>query len=278
MARRNSSAGEFASTAAEAGGNLAGVGLGALFAGADGAVAGAVVGPSVALLLKQAVAQIGGWITGRQAERVSETIRVAATDLEQYLAEGAKIGEAFASGQSDAEDIAEGILQTVAFSYEQKKAIYLGHMLASIAVRPDISVADAHRLTRVVDQLSYRQLVWLADIGSATAVNPELLSTAALLIELHQERTVEGVADELKELSGTYGLIGNLGGPSEDERGPSPGASSGGDPSNRHLGLTVRGRKLFELLRLDSLPGTDRRAMADELFSTLKTVPPTLRS
>lgn len=269
--RRGRSASEMTSTAADAGGNLAGIGLGALFAGAEGAVAGAVVGPSVALLLKQAVAQVGGWITGRQEDRVSEAIRVAATDLEQYLAEGGEIREAFASGQSDAEDIAEGILQAVAFSYEQKKAVYLGHMLASIAIRPDISVADAHRLTRVVDQLTYRQLVWLADMGAATAVDPELLSTAALLIELHQERTVEGVADELKELSGTYGLIGNLGAPNEDD------LPTGGKPPGRYLALTVRGRKLFELLRLDSLPGTDRHTMADELLSTLKAIPPSLR-
>ncbi|HEY2141578.1 MAG TPA: hypothetical protein VGG98_05915 [Solirubrobacteraceae bacterium] len=130
--------------AADTSGNLASAGIGALFAGADGAVAGAVVGPSLAFVFKQAAAQVGGWVGGRQADRVGVAISVAAADLERHIADGGAIRPAFANvdgeERSEAEEIAEGVFQTVAFSYEQKKATYLGHLLASVAIRAEISV------------------------------------------------------------------------------------------------------------------------------------------
>lgn len=271
MSRRGA-AGEIASTAVEASGNLAGVGLGALFAGAEGAVAGAVVGPSFALVLKQAVAQVGAWISGRQEDRVSEAIRVAASDLEQHISEGGELRKVFASEQSAAEDIAEGVLQTVAFSYEQKKAVYLGHLLASVAVREDISVADAHRLTRLVGQLSYRQLTCLAAIGAGPTEVPSI--AAGVVIALNKKRRTEGAADELAELTDSYDLIGNRGSDDEGDTATSPGISPGGKTQTRYLALTLRGRNLFELLRLDSLPATDRREMVDELLGTIETLSP----
>ena len=261
MPQRDHSTRAFVSTAADTGGNLAGVGLGVLFAGPEGAVAGAMVGPSVALAIRQAVEQIGGWIGGRQADRVSETIRVAASDIEQHLSGGRKISAAFAdAGSKSAEEIAEGVLQTAAFSYEQRKATYLGHLLASVAVRDDISVADAHRLTRLVGSLSYRQLACLAGIGNGPTEVPSI--TAAVVMVMNKHEGADGVADEVNELTNTYKLFNATGTPAGQGR------------SSLHIGLTARGQKLFDLLRLDAVPEQDRREVVAEMFETIEELEP----
>lgn len=266
--RHDPSAGEIVSTVADTTGNLAGVLLAALF-GPDGAVAGVALGPSFALVFKHAVAQVGGWISGRQAERVSEAIRVAASDLEHYISEGVEISRAFASvdGQeaSAGEEIAEGVLQTVAFSYEQRKAPYLGHLLASLAVRLDISVADAHRLTQLVGRLSYRQLACLSAIGSGEAKIDTIHASVAIAFA-KQQRMSDGVAEEVEELSNAHDLIGYRDSRQEGNIATGSGITIGHRTLPRDLALTERGHFLFELLRLDTLPGDDRRAVVGELL------------
>jgi hypothetical protein len=268
MSERGHSAGELASTAADAGGNLAAVGLGALFAGADGAVAGAVVGPSFALALKQAAAQVGGWVGGRQVERVSETIKVAATDIEQHLSDGGQITGFFArvgDEGSDAEEIAEGILQAAAFAYEQRKTPYLGHLLASIAIRGDIHLADAHRLTGLVRDLSYRQLACLSAIGSGET-KIDTIQSGVMRSLAKRDRMSAGIAEEVEELSNTHDLIGSRDSTQEGDIATSSGITLGHRTLPRSLALTERGYFLFELLRLDTLPGDDRRAVVAELL------------
>jgi hypothetical protein len=271
MPKLPSRAGEIASTAADAGGNLASVGFGALFAGSEGAVAGAVVGPSVALVFKQAVAQIGSWVGGRQAERVSEAIRVAAFDIEQHVSEGGAIRSGFADAgdQSllDAEEIAEGVLQTVAFSYEQRKAPYLGHLLASLAVRPEITVADAHRLTRLVDLLSYRQLACLAAMGSGEA-QIDLIKANVAIAYSKQQAMSDGIAEETEELSNEYELLGFRDSTAEGLVATGSGIKLGHRSLPRDLALTERGYFLYAMTRLDLLPKEDRLAAIMELVGS----------
>jgi hypothetical protein len=268
MSRRSPSAGEIVSTAADTTGNLAGVVLAALF-GPDGAVVGLALGPSVSLVFKQAVAQVGGWVSGRQADRVSEAIRVAASDLERYIAEGGEIAGAFASVDGDersaADEIAEGVLQTVAFAYEQRKAPYLGHLLASLAVRPDISVADAHRLTRLVGELSYRQLACLSAIGSGEA-KIDTIQAGVMRSLAKRDRMSAGIAEEVEELSNTHDLLGSRDSTQAGDIATSSGITLGHRTLPRSLALTERGYFLFELLRLDTLPDDDRRAVVGELL------------
>jgi hypothetical protein len=262
------------STAADVGGNLASIGLGALFAGADGAVAGAFVGPTLATALRSATEQISGWIGGRQAERVSEAIRTAALDIQDYCAQGHSVREDFLGGGSGsvaAEEIAEGLLQTVAFSYEQRKAPYLGHLLASVAVRPDISVADAHHLISLVDRFSYRQLVTLAAIG-AGLVRRDALAAGTVLT---RRRMGRALAVELEELSSTYGLVGETGTDEED-------STFTGLIETRRLPLDLslldQGRFLFELMRLDTVPQAEQIEALRELLGIEDLDGPVLRA
>jgi hypothetical protein len=262
------SAGEMVSTAAEAGGNVAGAVLGALFVGPDGAVAGAAISPPVAWALKRAVVQIRGWVGGRQVERVSETIKVAATDIEKHLSDGGQITGFFANvgdEGSDAEEIAEGILQAAAFAYEQRKTPYLGHLLASIAIRGDIHLADAHRLTRLVGELSYRQLACLSAIGSGEA-KIDTIQAGVVRSLAKRDRMSAGIAEEVEELSNTHDLIGSRDSTQAGDIATSSGITLGHRTLPRNLALTERGYFLFELLRLDTLPGDDRLAVVGELL------------
>lgn len=260
--------GELVSVAADAGGNAAGIALGALVAGPDGALLAAAVSPPVAVALKRAVAQITGWVGGRQAERVSETIRVAVADIELHRSAGGTLVGGFATvaggERSDAEEIAEGILQTAAFAYEQKKAPYLGHLLASIAIRGDIHLADAHRLTRLVAALSYRQLACLAAIGIGEAKIDAIEASVAIALS-KKRRMSAGIADEVEELSNTYDLVGIRDSRAEGDIVISSGLNLRHRSLPRDVALTERGRFLFELLRLDALPADDRRAAINEL-------------
>jgi hypothetical protein len=266
MARDSSAAREVGSTLADVGGNLASVSLGALFAGPDGAVAGAMVGPPVALVLKQAAGQVGNWVGLRQENRVSEAIKVAAADIAEHRAVGGEFNAAFVSvdgsEREDAEDIAEGVLQAAAFSYEQRKAQYLGHLLAALAIRPDLSMADAHYMTRLVGRLSYRQLAILAVIGKHE-INAERMTG-------HKVRMEQAIADELEELGATYALVGSREANEDDEVSINVGLNqTRGLPME--LSLSHQGRLLFELLRLDAIPLHDQLGTLTELLGPATT-------
>lgn len=261
------SASEIVSAAAETGGNLASVVLAGLF-GPDGTVAGALLGPSFTLALKHAIGQISRWVGDRQVERVSETIRAAAADIEQYRAGGGEVVGMFASvgdERSDAEEVAEGILQTAAFAYEQRKAPYLGHLLASIAIRGDIHLADAHRLTRLVGELSYRQLACLAAIGSGEA-KIDTIQAGVAMAYTKQNQMSAGIAEEVEELSNEHDLIGNRDSTREGDIATDSGLTLGHRSLPRDLALTERGRFLYGLLRLDTLPVDDQQIVVMELM------------
>jgi hypothetical protein len=263
MPERRSSGGEIVPTAADAGGNVAGAVLGALVAGPDGAVAGAVVGPPVALALRRAIAQVQGWVGSRQAERVDDAIRVAAADIERHRAEGGQVRAAFADvddpERAGAEDIAEAVLQATALSYEQRKARYLGHLLAAIAIRQDISIADAHYMTRLVRRLSYRQLVILAVIGE------DEINVARMVG--HKTRMEQAIADELEELGANYALVGSREANEDGEVSVHVGLNATRSLP-MELSLSRQGRLLFDLLSLDTIPSVDQQQVLTELLRT----------
>lgn len=62
------------------------------------------------------------------------------------------------SGRSDAEEIAESVLLKSQREPEEKKIPYMAHLLAGIAFDPQISAELGHQLTKLAEQLTYRQL------------------------------------------------------------------------------------------------------------------------
>ncbi len=209
------------------------------------------------------MATVGGWIDGRQTDRMSETIKVAAADLAKHLESGGVLSRAFASSEgsehSAAEDIAEGVLQTVAFSYEQKKAPYLGHLLAGLATRSDLSIGDAHYMTRLVGRLSYRQLAILAMIDKGKINGDRMMNHTALM--------QQAIADEMEELSATYALIG-----SQEENPEGEIATFSGLnlvlSLPKELRLTHQGHLVFNLLQLDTVPEQDQQDSLSELLGS----------
>jgi hypothetical protein len=228
------------------------------------------------MALRSATEQISRWVGGRQVERVSEALRIAALDIEGYSTQGDRIREDFLGGDDTgsvaAEEVAEGLLQTVAFSYEQRKAPYLGHLLASIAVRADISVADAHHLIRLVDRLSYRQLVTLAAIGAGLARRDALAAGTVL----SGRRMKQSVADEVEELSATYALIGGVSADTDETS-----TYTGLDRTRRlplDLSLLDQGRLLFDLMRLHTIATNEQIETLRELLGIEDADSPVLRA
>jgi hypothetical protein len=223
----------------DAAGNVVGAGLGLVFAGPPGALLGAAVGPVVAAPLKRAAQQLRRMLTGRQASRVQTALVTAAADIADMLSRGLTLREDgfFTNGGDDpssAEEIAEGVLLHAATSYEQRKVPYLGHLLGSIGFRPDVRPRDAHFFTRLIDRLSYSQLVALAVVGRET---PELTRIAVV----HQEgagRMRETIAQELEELS-DLGLLGAYDATTERST-PCKGCRTAGS-STSTCGLPLKG-------------------------------------
>lgn len=256
---------------ADVGSGLASSGLGLILAGPDGALAGAFVGPLVARAVRQGMQQLLGWLTGRQTERVKTAITTAADEIARRLEAGESVRDdhffsAGDNGQSSASEVAEGVLQHAAGAYEQYKTAHFGHLLASIAFRPDIGVADAHYLTRLADRLSWRQFLVLALFREPPQESLSLREIDQSGVGL--SGSVTGLSEEVQEL-GNLGLLGEADADGDAIRAGTliRGASGLIGVPMELWRLTALGRLLVETARLDLLPSEARNKVLDDLLA-----------
>ena len=99
----------------------------------------------------------------REEVRVGNAIAIAAVEIYQRLENGEKLREdgffdEKQAGRSDATEVAESVLLKAQREPEEKKIEYMGYLLASIAFNPQISVHMVHQLSKITEQLTYRQL------------------------------------------------------------------------------------------------------------------------
>ena len=99
----------------------------------------------------------------REKVRVGATFAIAAANIRQRLENGESLREdgffdEKQTGRSDAEEVVESVLLKAQREPEEKKIEYMGYLLSGIAFNPEISVHMAHQLTKVAEQLTYRQL------------------------------------------------------------------------------------------------------------------------
>ena len=145
-------------------GGLAGVTLG----GALGGPVGAAVGGAVGTVLSGSLTDIGKEMSGRllsprEEARVGQVFVLAAREIiqRQHIGEQVRNDGFFNSadnGRCDAQEVRESILLKSQREPEEKKLPYMAHLLAAISFGPSISVHMAHQLTKVAEQLTYRQL------------------------------------------------------------------------------------------------------------------------
>ncbi|WP_322354858.1 hypothetical protein [Paratractidigestivibacter sp.] len=168
---------------------------------------------------------------------------------------GSVTGAFFDSAPGDrsaAEELLEGVLIAAQKEYEEKKAPYLARLYANILFHPEVSRPAANHLLKLANQLTYRQLVILSNLGY-------MLQTGSSPLKQEPYRQVRGlenvaIASEIYEMY-RMSLIGS----SEvalDAAGINPSA----------LSLIGYGAKLFELMELCQLEKDD------ELVDVQKTV------
>lgn len=126
------------------------------------------IGGTVGKGIQIALGKVGGEISSRQLgpreeKRVGATLIIAAEEINRRLKNGDALrGDDFfderQTGRSDAEEVTESVLLKAQREPEEKKIPYMGYLLSSIAFDPQISAQMAHQLTKIAEQLTYRQL------------------------------------------------------------------------------------------------------------------------
>jgi len=156
-----------------------------------------------------------------------------------------------ADGRSDAEEVAEGVLQKARREVEERKVPCMGYLLSNIAFASDISPAMAHQIIKASEHLTYRQLCILklsvekeafslrtADYRGSNSFSKELYQILYECLDLYHRGFV------------------SIGG--EVAFGPT-------DIAPAKLTVQGMGADIFNLMRLASIPTDDLLPIAAEL-------------
>lgn len=150
------------------GGEIAGGAVGGALGFLAGGPVGAALLGSGGVLATTALKYIGNEVSERllgprEKVRIGGVLAIAADEISYRINNGEKIrddGFFDKKGQarSDADEVIESILLKSQREPEEKKIIYMGHLLASLAFSKEISAEMAHQITKAAEQLTYRQL------------------------------------------------------------------------------------------------------------------------
>jgi hypothetical protein len=149
-------------------GGLAGTALGFALAGPAGALLGAAAGPFVPVVLRKTALEFKRRVLGQREElRVGTVLELTAAKITQNVEQGLQIRQdKFFQQQLDnraaAEEILEGILIAAQKEHEEKKLRFYSNLIANIAFRVDINRDLANALVKLVEKISYRQLLLIA--------------------------------------------------------------------------------------------------------------------
>jgi len=159
---------ELISSGSDIAGGAIGGALGFYAAGPLGAAAFGAGGVIAAHTLKRIGAEISDRVLAqREQVRIGGVMAVITAEIQAKLKSGGTIrGDGFfnadSTSRSDAEEVAESILQKSQREPEERKLKYIGRLFAGFAFRPDISAPYAHQIVKACEALTYRQLCILA--------------------------------------------------------------------------------------------------------------------
>lgn len=148
----------------EIAGGAVGGALGFFAGGPLGAAALGASGSAAAKMLKHIGQEVSERLLGpREKVRVGAVLAIAAAEINRRIANGERVRtdgffDEKSSGRSDAEEVAESVVLKSQREPEEKKILYMGHLLSSVAFDPQISAHMAHQITKAAEQLTYRQL------------------------------------------------------------------------------------------------------------------------
>lgn len=151
--------------------------------------------------------------------------------------------------RSSADEFFEGILQAARLENQEAKLPYLAHLCVSIAFDSSISHAEAIRLIRQLESLTYRQLCILAAVSKT-------LKNEWRDKSFKQDKGSDELASiicECFELE-NYGLLGQI---DNGDSAPFYGVYSWNNVVPNNLKLIKHGWKLANLSKLSEIPFTD---------------------
>ncbi len=256
------------------GGNLAGAWLGLLLGGPSGALVGAFFGGAAGKAIEIALRVVSQEIWARQLStrermRVGTVLDVVITEIRRRVEAGESVrADGFfnenETGRSDAEEVAESVLLKVQREPEEKKIPYMGYLLSSIAFDPEISVHMAQQLTKIAEQLTYRQLciLKLCDVKDKYGLRRKDYRD-----QIVDERNIYQILYECAELDSKQYI--NFRGKADlhSKERKDFGATIDGltSPTPSHMALQGIGEDLFNLMKLSLIPDADIAPIAEQL-------------
>ncbi|WP_421812951.1 hypothetical protein [Flagellimonas sp.] len=238
----------------EIGGSVVGTSIGLAIAGPVGALTGAALGPLVCSAFKLVGNEIAEKImSSREQARVGATYTIALEKISNGIKAGKEIrGDDFFLKQKDdrskSESILEGTLLKARNEYEEKKIKYYASFLANINFDKSVSFQQGNTLLRIVEQLSYRQLVIIAYLKEK-----EVLNTHNWMRAFSKQPELANYQDFYSELIDLYNhqLLQQV-----NEIAMSISS----------LKLSFLGNKLFDLLELDEIDDSDKKDIIETVF------------
>ena len=137
--------------------------LGLLVAGPAGVAIGGAAGTALSLVYNRLGNEIcERLLSPREQARVGFVLGQAAKEIRDLIEQGENLRSdgffgAQVGGRSDAEEVAESVLLKSQREAEEKKLPYMAHLLANVAFTPQVSADMAHQISKVAEQLTYRQ-------------------------------------------------------------------------------------------------------------------------
>jgi len=238
----------------EIGGGITGATIGLIIAGPIGAIGGAIAGPLIAEVFNKVGKEISERYLGNREEvRVGATFSLALDKLDREIMNGKTLrGDDFYVSQtglrSKAETILEGTLLKARNEYEEKKIKYYANFLANLNLNESISFEKGNTLLRIIEQLSFRQIVILGYFGHF-----ETLSTKRWMISFARKAELGNYQDFYAELIDLYNKqLLQQGG---------PGISMSIDS----LKLSPLGNELNKLLNIEEIEHIDINIIEDTI-------------
>lgn len=215
-----------------------------------GAMAGAFLSPVMKNLAEDFLNRT---LSESEKQRVSNTFLLIVDKIKQNIDDGLLPREDFFNGKecnhSHAKAILEGVLLKAKDEYEEKKLKYYSNFCANLCFDPSTSFERANMLLKLVERLSYRQLIIIGYISNIKELNTEKWD-----IVFKEKQNLAQYYDLYSEVIDLYNcrLIQQ--------------ANRGLSMSLIACELSAIGKTLISLMELTTLPDSDIQIVKDTIY------------
>ncbi len=177
--------------------------IGLITTGPLGAIGGAMIAPTLSATIKDFAKRL---LSRNESARVENTFLYAVERIKTNLENGKTprtdnfwLNEE--GNNSQAQMVLEGTLLKSRDEYEEKKLIYYSNFLANIGFNANVTFEKANILLRLIEQLSYRQLIIIAYLSNGKIVDMNKWDVA-----FKDKPNLETYFDFYSEMTNLYNL------------------------------------------------------------------------